>query len=102
MAPTGFPTGTVSSGREESETGRRPTQSADTDLETRVVELERENAALRDALEQQRRENERIVERYERLLDQERGGDEAPSRDETPADPADAGALARVARFFGV
>ncbi|WP_435068048.1 hypothetical protein [Haloplanus sp. C73] len=96
MAPTGFPTGTVSSGRDGSATGSGPAR--DTDPQTRIAELERENEALRAAVEEQRRENERIVERYERLLDECEG--EVAPQTETDT-PADAGLVARIARFFG-
>ena len=99
MVPTGFPTGTVSSGRDGSANGHATDRAAATDRDARIAELERENDALRAAVEQQRRENDRIVERYERLLEQERscgvGADE--SQTETPDDP---GALARLSRLF--
>ena len=57
-------------------------------------------------MEKQRRENERIVERYERLLDRDRScagpddetADSGPER--TP--PESTGAVARVARFLGL
>jgi len=109
MAPSGLPTGTVSSGRDgQSATrdhGRRP-RDRDADPETRIAELERENEALRAAVEKQRRENERIVERYERLLDRDRSCDGsaddpvADGPDRTPSEST--GPLARVARFFGL
>jgi hypothetical protein len=70
MAPSGFPTGTVSSGRTDPSAavpGRDG--GSESNLRARIAELERENEALREAVTRQRRENERIVERYERLLD---------------------------------
>jgi hypothetical protein len=60
-----LPTGTVGSGRSAREPSER-------DLESRVAELERENEALRAAVERQRREHERVVAHYEELLEQER------------------------------
>jgi len=105
MPPSGLPTGTVSSGRDGPSASRDHghRHARDTDPETRIAELERENEALRAAVEKQRRENERIVERYERLLD----GDcsERESDDGEPASTADDGssdALGRVARFLGL
>lgn len=70
MVPSGFPTGTVSSGRDD-HASTVPTRGdgSEDDPQARIAELERENEALREAVAQQRRENERIVERYERLLD---------------------------------
>jgi len=90
----------VSSGRDGSPRASATRTDRDTDPETRIAELERENEALRAAVEKQRRENERIVERYERLLERERsdghddGGSTTP--DESP------GAAERVARFLGL
>lgn len=107
MAPTGLPTGTVSSGRDGPSASRPRSRfrDRDTDIDptTRIAELERENEALRAAVEKQRRENERIVERYERLLERERdcGGDELAS-DASPPDESSNDALGRVARFFGL
>jgi hypothetical protein len=70
MVPSGFPTGTVSSGRDDhSATVPKRDGGSEGDPQVRIAELERENEALREAVAQQRRENERIVERYERLLD---------------------------------
>lgn len=100
MNVSGLPTGTVSSGRSESSS---PPDREHVDPERRIAELERENEALRAAVEKQRRENERIVERYERLLERERNGDDAadqrpPAESGTEAD--EKGAAARVASFF--
>ncbi|MFB6194847.1 MAG: hypothetical protein ABEI80_01645 [Haloplanus sp.] len=75
MVPSGLPTGTVSSGRTDpsaSERSRGIPDDADGDARARIAELERENEALRAAIERQRRENEEIVERYERLLERDR------------------------------
>jgi predicted RNase H-like nuclease (RuvC/YqgF family) len=101
---SGLPTGTVSSGRSESSP---PPDRDHVDPETRIAELERENEALRAAVEQQRRENERIVERYERLLERERNGDDtagerSTAERETVADAGDDTAAARIARFLGI
>ena len=101
MPPSGLPTGTVSSGRDGSPRAAA-TRRDDADPETRIAELERENEALRAAVETQRRENERIVERYERLLERERadrdGTDgDAPTDADEASDP-----LGRVARFLGL
>jgi len=104
MNLSGLPTGTVSSGRPGSTTGPDREHADHADPETRIAELKRENEALRAAVEKQRRENERIVERYERLLEQERNCD-GPATDERQSDATDApddGAIARIARFFGV
>jgi hypothetical protein len=79
MVPSGLPTGTVSSGRDGPESSR-DYGDAVPDARARIAELERENEALRAAVEKQRRENERIVERCERLLDQPR----ASSRSDAP------------------
>jgi hypothetical protein len=108
MPPSGLPTGTVSSGRDgpsaTRDHGRRP-RDRDVDPETRIAELERENEALRAAVEKQRRENERIVERYERLLDRDRscdGSADEPADDEPDRTPPEStGPVARVARFLG-
>jgi len=70
MVPSGFPTGTVSSGRDDhSSSVPERGGGSEGDPQARIAELERENEALREAVAQQRRENDRIVERYERLLD---------------------------------
>lgn len=72
MVPSGFPTGTVSSGRDDHSavtTDAGSGSGSGGDPQARIAELERENEALREAVAKQRRENERIVERYERLLD---------------------------------
>jgi len=100
----GLPTGTVSSGRDDGDASAVRDTSADTDAdpETRIAELERENEALRAAVEKQRRENERIVERYERLLEQERNCDGSSTEERPPTDDADPDATARIARFFGL
>lgn len=102
MPPSGLPTGTVSSGRDGSPRPAATRSDRDTDPETRIAELERENEALRAAIAQQRRENERIVERYERLLDHDHEATE--STDDRPAPAADGSsdALGRVARFLGL
>jgi hypothetical protein len=100
MVPTAIPTGTVSSGRDGASASPGYARDRDADPDARIAELERENEALRAAVERQRRENERIVERYERLLERERsdghddGGSTTP--DESP------GAAERVARFLGL
>ena len=99
MVPSGLPTGTVSSGRAGPSSSRDPT---DPDARTRIAELERENEALRAAVEQQRRENERIVERYERLLEQQRTDEASPGDADAAAPDRDADALGRIARFFGL
>jgi len=102
---SGLPTGTVSSGRSESST---PPDRDHVDPETRIAELERENRALRAAVEKQRRENERIVERYERLLERERNGDHAAGerspagRESDSTAGADDTATARIASFLGL
>jgi predicted nuclease with TOPRIM domain len=84
MAPSGFPTGTVSSGRDDpSSAVSARTGEHEGDPQARIAELERENQALREAVAKQRRENERIVERYERLLD----GCETDHERETGANP---------------
>ena len=103
MPPSGLPTGTVSSGRDGSPHAAA-TRRDDADPETRIAELERENEALRAAVETQRRENERIVERYERLLERERADRDGTGDDAPPADAADEStdALGRVARFLGL
>ncbi|MFB6102421.1 MAG: hypothetical protein ABEJ73_07625 [Haloplanus sp.] len=99
MVPSGFPTGTVSSGRDGPSAS--PGRDDEGDARARIAELERENEALRAALEQQRRENERIVERYERLLDCDRPS-EAEDSDATGDVPdIEAGAFERIARAFG-
>ncbi|WP_248895846.1 hypothetical protein [Haloplanus halobius] len=102
MAPSGFPTGTVSSGRDEPSDAHRSARTDDTDARARIAELERENEALRAAVEKQRRENERIVERYERLLEQERAEADAETadRETTTASVPEAGTLTRIARAF--
>ncbi|RCU47198.1 hypothetical protein DU504_07725 [Haloplanus salinus] len=98
MPPSGLPTGTVSSGRDGSPRADATHPSRDTDPETRIAELERENEALRAAVEKQRRENERIVERYEQLLDRDR-----PAADESERTPPEStGAVVRVARLLGL
>jgi hypothetical protein len=108
MPPSGLPTGTVSSGRDGSPRPDATHPPRDVDPETRIAELERENEALRAAVEKQRRENERIVERCERLLEREDSVD-APTADGASAngasgDPDDGsdGALGRVARVLGL
>ncbi|WP_251341919.1 hypothetical protein [Haloplanus halophilus] len=107
MVPSGLPTGTVSSGRDGPSVSR-DSPAADADARTRIAELERENEALRAAVEKQRRENERIVERYERLLERQR---ECGSASDSPTDDGgaevsppdtDDDALGRIARFFGL
>jgi len=95
----GLPTGTVSSGRDGTDTSS-PRRDSDADPATRIAELERENEALRAAVEKQRRENERIVERYERLLERERGEGGDPAPDDTRPDDDSADPFGRVARFF--
>jgi hypothetical protein len=107
MAPTGLPTGTVSSGRDGPSASRPRSRfrDRDTDIDptTRIAELERENEALRAAVEKQRRENERIVERYERLLERERNCGVDESGGETaPPDDSSNDALGRIARFLGL
>ncbi|WP_338740247.1 hypothetical protein [Haloplanus salilacus] len=104
MAPSGFPTGTVSSGRDDpSASVPRRSEVSEGDPQARIAELERENEALREAVAQQRRENERIVERYERLLDD--CDAENPDRDaigpdrEASSDPSD-GVVDRVVGLF--
>ena len=102
MPPSGLPTGTVSSGRDGSPRAAATRRDDDADPETCIAELKRENEALREAVERQRRENERIVERYERLLERERadrdGTDgDAPTDADEASDP-----LGRVARFLGL
>ncbi|WP_049937752.1 hypothetical protein [Haloplanus natans] len=104
MPPSGLPTGTVSSGRDGSPRAAATRRDDDADPETRIAELERENDALRAAVDRQRRENERIVERYERLLERERA-DRDGMGDDAPSDAADAESsdtLGRVARFLGL
>jgi len=102
MVPSGLPTGTVSSGRDGPESSRERDGAAP-DARARIAELERENEALRAAVEKQRRENERIVEQYERLLDRHRdASSESDDPDPVPdTDPADAGAIERLTSFFG-
>jgi len=97
----GLPTGTVSSGRSESSASPDRDHG---DPETRIAELERENEALRAAVEKQRRENERIVERYERLLERERADRDETGGDVSPDAAADesSDAVGRVARFLGL
>jgi len=96
MVPSGLPTGTVSSGRDGSDATR---DGGDTpDARARIAELERENEALRAAVEKQRRENERIVERYEQLLDrQQTESNGRPSVERDADDAADSGPLERLA-----
>jgi predicted RNase H-like nuclease (RuvC/YqgF family) len=110
MVPSGLPTGTVSSGRAGPSSGRDTDElrrdESHRDPSARIPELERENEALRAAVEQQRRENERIVERYERLLDCDRSRqdrDRDGTATEADASPADrfAAAVARIVRRFG-
>jgi hypothetical protein len=104
----GLPTGTVSSGRDDAGASSPRDRSSDADPETRIAELKRENEALRAAVEKQRRENERIVERYERLLEQDRNCDDPATEaqsstdDDSASADADPGATARIARFFGL
>jgi len=66
MAPTGFPTGTVSSGRDGSAPDSGPARDANparnTNPQTRIAELERENEALRSAVEACETENVHLVE----------------------------------------
>jgi hypothetical protein len=104
MPPSGLPTGTVSSGRDgpsaSHDHGHRHTR--DTDPETRIAELERENEALREAVAKQRRENERIVERYERLLDCDQPERDTTDDEPAPADDGSSDALGRIARFLGL
>lgn len=110
MVPSGFPTGTVSSGRSDPSSttvARERDGNAGGDPQARIAELERENEALRAAVEKQRRENERIVERYERLLDCDPGGEGATddggtSRDEAAlsAGRAETGLLERAVDLF--
>jgi len=92
----------VSSGRSGPSASR--SRDPDRDSEARIAELERENEALRAAVKRQRRENERIVDRYERLLDRDCGSSDAErSTDASRADPApSSGALVRLARFLGL
>lgn len=97
MAPSGFPTGTVSSGRDDPATVRLERDQSDGDPQARIAELERENEALRAAVERQRRENERIVERYERLLDGERAADDTGA--DAPTDDPD-GVIDRVSSLL--
>jgi chromosome segregation ATPase len=102
MVPSGLPTGTVSSGRDGPESPRDRDDAAP-DARARIAELERENEALRAAVEKQRREHERIVAQYERLLDRHRDAS-SESDDPDPApdpDPADAGAIERLTSFLG-
>ncbi|WP_251328934.1 hypothetical protein [Haloplanus pelagicus] len=102
MVPSGLPTGTVSSGRDGPSASRDATD-ADPDARTRIAELERENEALRAAVEKQRRENERIVERYERLLEQQRDAEESTDDDDAVSPPETTpGALRRIAGFLGL
>jgi hypothetical protein len=109
MPPSGLPTGTVSSGRDGPSSAHDAVET-DTETRRRIAELERENEALREAVVQQRRENERIVERYERLLncgpgdgdrdaerDRSREGDDASTL--SPSGRIAAG-LRRIARAF--
>jgi len=103
MPPSGLPTGTVSSGRDGSPRAAATRRDDDADPETRIAELERENEALRAAVETQRRENERIVERYERLLERERADRDGTGDDAPPdADDGSSDAFGRVARFLGL
>jgi len=106
MNISGLPTGTVSSGRDDTAASSARGRDSNVDPSTRIAELERENEALRAAVEKQRRENERIVERYERLLERERtdgeSADERRPAAETEADDDDDDAAARIARFFGL
>jgi len=94
----------VSSGRDGSPRASATRTDRDTDPETRIAELERENEALRAAVEKQRRENERIVERYEQLLDRDQVERDPTDEDRTTAiaDDESSDALGRVARFLGL
>jgi hypothetical protein len=105
MVPSGLPTGTVSSGRPGPSVAddRDPGRDPDRDACGRIAELERENEALRAAVERQRRENERIVERYERLLERERncGSGEPPASTASAADESEQGVVDRIASALG-
>jgi hypothetical protein len=100
MAPSGFPTGTVSSGRDDTPPVARDDGTRD-DLQARIAALERENEALRAAVERQRRENDRIVERYER----ERAGSgnrgQSPGSDGAAATGSKRSVFGRLADAFG-
>ena len=103
MIPSGFPTGTVSSGRDDPPAAApKRGDESEGDPRARIAELERENEALREAVAQQRRENDRIVERYERLLDgcdadhSDRGGSDAGHEAASDAD----GVVDRVVGLF--
>jgi hypothetical protein len=62
---------------------RRPPSDVETgDLRERVAELERENAALRRDLRRKQREQQDVIDRYERVIDDVRD-DERGSSDET-------------------
>lgn len=95
MVPSGLPTGTVSSGRDGSDAAHDGGDAPD--ARARIAELEQENEALRAAVEKQRRENERIVERYEQLLDrQETESDGGSAADIDIGDTTDATRLERL------
>lgn len=102
MSPSGLPTGTVSSGRPGSSAGPDRDRSSATDPQARIAELERENEALRAAVERQRRENDRIVDRYEQLLERERtcGPAERTADDSDTDESGDPGVLDRIARLL--
>ncbi|MFC6989870.1 hypothetical protein ACFQJD_16320 [Haloplanus sp. GCM10025708] len=95
MAPSGLPTGTVSSDRERVETFPKDDASVD--------DLEHENAVLRAALEKERQERQELIDHYERLLEQERtGATESTPADERPDERADdAGLLSRLTDALG-
>jgi hypothetical protein len=101
MVPSGLPTGTVSSGRPgpsvADDRDPDPDRDPDRDARGRIAELERENEALRAAVERQRRENERIVERYERLLERERNCGSGGAASSTATEESERGVVDRIA-----
>ena len=107
MVPSGFPTGTVSSGRDDTSPATPRGDGPGNDRQARIAELERENEALRAAVERQRRENERIVERYERLLERERAADRegeggrSRGRDEAATTGSDRSVFGRLVGALG-
>ncbi|MFB6107237.1 MAG: hypothetical protein ABEJ82_00140 [Haloplanus sp.] len=102
-----LPTGTVSSGRDDpAAPGDPPGSRRQRETPAEVVELQRENETLRAAVEKQRRENDRIVEQYERLLEHEQQRREVAEADAGAGadgrNRADDGLLARLADAVGL
>jgi hypothetical protein len=83
MAPSGLPTGTVSSDRERVETFPKDDEPTN---DARVAELEHENAVLRAALEKERKERQELIDRYERLLAKKEAAENRQRTAEAPTE----------------